>query len=96
MKSTFFIATSHKPPEEEGTALVPPVTVVEDDGAAPVARPWWSSSSLAMILPARGLRSIMAGLIVLALLVGAARWIDLDAVSIWMHIMLASFVFNFA
>jgi hypothetical protein len=39
-------------------------------------------SSLAMILRAKGLRSVMAGVVVLALLVCAARWIDLDTVSI--------------
>ncbi|KAL6606183.1 hypothetical protein ACP70R_041836 [Stipagrostis hirtigluma subsp. patula] len=70
---------------EEETRLVPPVPekeAVEDEtprekgGVAQLGR--WSSS-LATILRTRGVRSFMVGFVVLALLVGARRWIGLDA-----------------
>nr|CAB3467034.1 unnamed protein product [Digitaria exilis] len=47
--------------------------------AAPVAQRARRPSPLAAILPTRSMRSIMVSLIVLALLLVAARWIDLDA-----------------
>ncbi|KAL6606182.1 hypothetical protein ACP70R_041835 [Stipagrostis hirtigluma subsp. patula] len=70
---------------EEGTRLVPPdpeEQAVEDGparkkgGAAQLGR--WSAAA-ATILRTRGVRSFMVGVVVLALLVGARRWIGLDA-----------------
>ncbi|KAG2604272.1 hypothetical protein PVAP13_4NG044100 [Panicum virgatum] len=40
-----------------------------------------SSSSLAAVLRTKGVGSVMVGLVVLALLLGARRWVDIDAVS---------------
>ncbi|XP_062233594.1 uncharacterized protein LOC133930846 [Phragmites australis] len=90
MKSTVLHATSEKQ-DEEGEALVPPAPEEEineeewapcnDGGAAPVAWPG-RLSSLATMLRVRGVGSVMVGFILLALLVGARRWIDLDASSL--------------
>jgi len=71
--------------------LVPPATEEIDeeggtppckDGDAPVARAGRSVSSLGAVLRTRGVGSVMVGLVVLALLIGARRWIDIDASSL--------------
>jgi hypothetical protein len=96
MKGTVFPATSSGEQDEEGAPLVPPATeeIAEEvgappckDGDAPVARlpTGWSLSSLGAVLRTRGVGSVMVGLVLLALLLGARRWIDLDAVSTTMH-----------
>ncbi|PAN25758.1 hypothetical protein PAHAL_4G323500 [Panicum hallii] len=93
MKGTVFPATSSGEQDEEGAPLVPPATeeIAEEvgappckDGDAPVARlpTGWSLSSLGAVLRTRGVGSVMVGLVLLALLLGARRWIDLDASSL--------------
>lgn len=57
-------------------------TSCEDGGAAPVAPAGRSSSSLGAVLKIKGVGSVMVSLVLLALLLGARTWIDLDAVSI--------------
>ncbi|KAL6839588.1 hypothetical protein ACP4OV_030527 [Aristida adscensionis] len=48
-----------------------------------VARRWrWPSSTAASILRTRGVGSFVVGFVLLALLIGARRWIDLDAASL--------------
>ncbi|KAL6606184.1 hypothetical protein ACP70R_041837 [Stipagrostis hirtigluma subsp. patula] len=72
---------------EEETRLVPPAPEEEEeaieDGTArkkgSAARLGRWSAAAATILRTRGVRSFMVGFVVLALLVGAGRWIDLDA-----------------
>jgi hypothetical protein len=92
MKSTVFAADEAGKDAEEGVALVPPPATQENGGkgattpcekedaaAAPVAqarRRW----SLKNIMRTRGVGSVMIGMVVLALLIGAQWWIDMDAV----------------
>ena len=89
MQGTVFPATSSGEQDEEGAPLVPPATEEIDeeggtppckDGDAPVGRAGRAVSSLGAVLRTRGVGSVMVGLVVLALLLGARRWIDLDAV----------------
>ena len=97
MKGTVFPATSSGEQDEEGAPLVPPATEEIDeeggtppckDGGAPVARAGRSVSSLGAVLRTRGVGSVMVGLVVLAMLLGARRWVDIDAVSVRMHLLL--------
>jgi len=46
-----------------------------------------SSPSLAAVLRTKGVGSVMVGLVVLAMLLGARRWVDIDAVSVRMHLL---------
>jgi hypothetical protein len=91
MKGAVFPAASPGDQDEEGAPLVPPATETEEitvEGAAhPAARlpttrrPLPLPSSLGAVLRTKGVGSVMVGLVLLALLLGARRWIDLDAVS---------------
>ncbi|CAL5044525.1 unnamed protein product [Urochloa decumbens] len=94
MKEAVFPAASQGEQDEEGAPLVTRATgqeITEDSGApcmdgaaAPpvAARAGRTLSSLGAVLRARGVGSVMLGLVLLALLLGARRWIDLDASSL--------------
>jgi hypothetical protein len=81
-KSTVFAAEAGQ--DEEGVALVPPPAPQESgrpwekgDAAAPVAQARrWSS-----LMQTKGVGSVMIGMVILALMIGAHWWFDPDAVS---------------
>jgi hypothetical protein len=72
--------------EEEVPALV---LEENSDHTAAVASAGQPRPSLSTVLPTRGVASVMAGLVFLALLVGFVRWIKLDNVSITLAIYFA-------
>ncbi|CAN6191037.1 unnamed protein product [Urochloa humidicola] len=90
MKGTVFPAVALQgEQDEEGAPLVPPAMEQEiteeggapcKDGGAPAARARQSLPSLGAVLRARGVGSVMVGIVLLAFLLGVRRWIDLDAV----------------
>lgn len=89
MKGTFFPAEAGK--EEEGVALVPPPAPQENGkdekgDAVPAAEARrLSSASLKKIMRTRGVASVMIGMVILALMIGAHWSMDLDAVSNYTH-----------
>nr|CAB3467035.1 unnamed protein product [Digitaria exilis] len=67
----------------KGSAGVLPATSCEDGGGdAPVARAGRSSLSLGAVLRTKGVGSVMVALVLLALLLSARTWMDLDAMGI--------------
>jgi hypothetical protein len=77
--TTPFPEASGEQDEEEVAALAPEENGDHTAAVAPAGPP---RPSLSTVLPTRGVASVMAGLVFLALLVGFGRWIKLDNVSI--------------